>query len=143
MPEHSEQYNTSSSFRDAYLTLDELTYKVRNCIFTVAKELRLGFLESIYTAALLYELKLAGLTANAEVELPVPYKDTILELGFRLDIIVQNQVILEVKSVETLNNVHKKQLLNYLKLTGMKVGFLINFNVDYLEDRVNLIRIVN
>src|SRR5689334_23099787 len=137
MLEPTEQHNASNDCRDTEFALNDLTYKVRSCIFSVAKELGPGFLESVYTAALVYELKSAGLTVKSELELPVPYKDTILELGFRLDILVEDQVILEVKSVEALNNIHKKQLLNYLKLTRLKVGFLINFNVDYLEDRIN------
>lgn len=74
---------------------------------------------------------------------PVNYNDVKLELGFRLDILVEDQVIVEVKSVEALHDVHKKQLLTYLKLTGKKIGILVNFNVATLKDKESLIRIIN
>jgi GxxExxY protein len=125
------------------LSLDELTYKVRGCIFEVFKEMGPGLLESVYEAALVFELQSLKLLVNTQVPVPVMYKSVQLELGFRLDLIVENEVIIEVKSVECLHEIHKKQLLNYLKLTGKKVGFLVNFNCTKLIDKETIIRIVN
>jgi GxxExxY protein len=125
------------------MELNELSYKVRGAIYTVYKELGAGLLESVYEAALLYELTSLGLKAESQVPLPVIYKEIKLELGFRLDILVENQIIIEIKSVESLHNVHKKQLLNYLKLSKKKLGFLVNFNVDLLVDKESFIRIIN
>ncbi len=102
-----------------------------------------GLLESVYEAALVYELQRQNLNVQAQVPLPVIYKSVQLELGFRLDLLVENEVIVEVKSVELLHDLHKKQLLNYLKLTGKKVGFLVNFNSSKLIDKESIIRIVN
>lgn len=125
------------------MELNELSYKVRGAIYTVYKELGAGLLESVYEAALLYELTSSGLKAESQVPLPVIYKEIKLELGFRLDILVENQIIIEIKSVESLHNVHKKQLLNYLKLANKRLGFLVNFNVDLLVDKESFIRIIN
>lgn len=75
--------------------------------------------------------------------MPVKYKQALLEIGFRLDILVENQLIIEIKSVEILKDVHKKQLLTYLKLSDKKLGILVNFNESHLEDKRNLIRIIN
>src|SRR5690349_7391327 len=104
------------------MELSEITYKIRNAIFEVFKELGPGLLESIYTAALVIELRNAGLTVEREQSVDVEYKNEELGIGYRLDLIVENKVIVEVKSVENLNAVHKKQLLTYLKLTKKKVG---------------------
>jgi len=123
--------------------IDELTYKVRGCIFEVYKELGPGLLESVYESALLYELLNRGIKAQAQIPLPVRYKSVQLELGFRSDLLVENEVIIEVKSVDSLHDVHKKQRLTYLRLTGKKVGFLVNFNSAHLIDKESLIRIVN
>ena len=125
------------------MDLNDLTYQIRGAIYTVHKELGPGLLESVYEAALMHELKLANLSSKNQVGLPVNYKGTNLDLGFRLDILVENQVIIEVKSVELLNDVHKKQLLTYLKLSGYKLGILVNFNVSILVDKESLIRIIN
>ncbi|WP_215224824.1 GxxExxY protein [Echinicola shivajiensis] len=124
-------------------TTDDLTYAIRGAIYRVHAELGPGLLESVYEAALLYELREAGLKVESQMSIPVTYKSTSLEIGFRLDILVENKVILEIKSVENLLNVHKKQLLTYLKLANKAIGFLINFNSDSLIDRKTLIRIVN
>jgi GxxExxY protein len=102
--------------------LNELTYKIRGAIFKVHSALGPGLLESVYVAALTYELMHLNLFVQNQLGVPVKYADTFLELGFRLDILVQNGVIVEVKSVEVLHDVHKKQLLTYLKLADKKVG---------------------
>jgi GxxExxY protein len=89
------------------------------------------------------ELIQLGLKVKTQVPLPVIYKENKLELGFRIDVLVDNTVIIEVKSVEFLHDVHKKQLLTYLKLSDKKLGILVNFNVHKLEDKISLIRIIN
>jgi GxxExxY protein len=125
------------------MNLDDLTYRVRGCIFEVFKELGPGLLESVYEAALLFELLQSGLNAQTLVPVPVLYKSVQLELGFRLDLLIENNIIIEIKSVEALHDVHKKQLLTYLKLTDKKIGFLVNFNSAHLKDKESIIRIVN
>lgn len=125
------------------MDFDELTFKVRGIIFDVFKALGPGLLESVYEAALIYEFNMAGFKVRSQVPIPVQYKSVKLDLGFKLDILIEDCIILEIKSVEALHDVHKKQLLNYLKLTGKTVGFLINFNTVYLKDKESLIRIVN
>lgn len=123
--------------------INEITYKIRGAIFEVFNELGPGLLESVYEAALLVELNQKGLNAKSQVGLPVVYKNIQLELGFRIDILVENKVIIEIKSVEILHDVHKKQLLTYLKLSKKKLGILVNFNVSKLVDKESLIRIIN
>ncbi len=123
--------------------IDELTYKVRGCIFEVFRELGPGLLESVYESALVYELLNKGLKVEAQLPLPVKYKSIQLQVGLRLDIVVEDCVIIEVKSVGQLHDVHKKQLLTYLRLTNKTVGFLVNFNTTHLENKESLIRIVN
>lgn len=89
-----------------------------------------GLLESVYVAALVYELKKAGLTVRTEVPLPVVYEEEKLDLGFRIDMLVNDLVIIEVKSVELLAEVHHKIVLTYLKLSGKKLAILVNFNTN-------------
>ena len=125
------------------MQLNDLTFKIRGAIFEVYKTLGPGLLESVYEAALAAELIELGLKIQTQVPLPVVYKETKLELGFRIDILVENTVIIEIKSVESLHDVHKKQLLTYLKLSKKKLGLLVNFNVDTIEDKLSLIRITN
>ena len=125
------------------MQLNDLTFKIRGAIFEVYKTLGPGLLESVYEAALATELIELGLNIQTQVPLPVVYKETKLELGFRIDILVENTIIIEIKSVEALHDVHKKQLLTYLKLSEKKLGLLVNFNVDTIEDKVSLIRIIN
>ncbi len=125
------------------MELNDLTYKIRGAIFKVHATLGPGLLESVYESALMYELIQEGLKSASQVGLPVKYNEVELELGFRIDILVEDSVIVEIKSVEALHNVHKKQLLTYLKLSGKKIGFLVNFNVSSLKDKESLIRIIN
>lgn len=109
---------------------NDLSYIIRGCVFDVYNELGPGLLESIYEAALAYELTEKGLNVKTQVGLPVKYKDTQLDIGYRIDILVDDKVIIELKSIETVLNVHHKQVLTYLKLTKLKLGLLINFNSD-------------
>ncbi|GAB3652761.1 GxxExxY protein [Echinicola sediminis] len=122
---------------------NSLSYKIRGAIFRVHSELGPGLLESVYEKALILELKEVGLVVKSQVPVPVIYRSVKLAMGFRLDLLVEDQVILEIKSVENLLNVHKKQLLTYLKLSKRSLGFLINFNSAYLVDKESLIRIIN
>lgn len=125
------------------MDLNDLTYKIRGAIFTVHNELGPGLLESVYEAALLYELITMNLSVASQVGLPVKYKNVQLELGFRIDLLIENAVIIEIKSIECLHDVHKKQLLTYLKLSEKKLGILVNFNVAKLVDKESIIRIIN
>ena len=125
------------------MDLNDLTYKIRGAVFKVHQTLGPGLLESVYEAALIYELMQMGLRVSSQVGIPVNYNGILLELGFRMDILVEDSVVIEIKSVETLHDVHKKQLLTYLKLSGKKIGILVNFNVSSLKDKESLIRIIN
>lgn len=125
------------------MDINEISYKVRGAIFTVFNELGPGLLESVYEAALTYELTSLGLKVRNQVPVPVIYKEVKLDIGFRLDIIVEEQVIIEIKSVELMHNVHKKQLLTYLKLSNIKLGILVNFNSNKLVDKESIFRIIN
>jgi len=125
------------------MELNDLTYIIRGAIFKVHSTLGPGLLESVYEAALAYELVHSNLSIQTQTGVPVQYNDVKLELGFRLDILVEDKVIVEIKSVESLHDVHKKQLLTYLKLTGKKIGILVNFNVASLKDKESIIRIIN
>ncbi len=125
------------------MELNDLTFKIRGAIFTVFNELGPGLLEHVYEATLAFELKRSGLNVKTQVALPVIYKEVKLEIGYRMDILVENQVIVEIKSVELLHDLHKKQLLTYLRLSGKKLGILINFNASKLIDKESIIRIIN
>ena len=120
---------------------DELTGRILGVAFRVHTVLGPGLLESVYEVALAHELRKAGLLVATKVEMPVMYDGIRLDLAFRADMIVESTVILELKSVEALAPVHSKQLLNYLRLSGLKTGLLINFNTVSLKDQ--LIRLSN
>jgi GxxExxY protein len=118
------------------MTENDISYKVRGAIYEIYNELGAGLLESVYVAALEYELQRQGLAVKREVPLPVVYKEVKLELGFRLDLLVEEKVIVEIKSVEKLAAVHHKQVLTYLKLTKLKLGILVNFNVSNIKEGI-------
>ena len=120
---------------------NDISYKIRGAIFEVYNNLGPGLLESVYESALKYDLELLGLLTESQVPIPVFYKGTKLDIGFKLDLLVDKRVIIEIKSVENLLNVHHKQLLTYLKITGHKLGLLVNFNSFTIADAI--IRIVN
>lgn len=123
------------------MTENEIATLLVNIFLSVHKELGPGLLESIYESAICYELDRTPYNYNRQKDIKVKYKDSILELGFRADIIVENKVIIEVKSVENLAPVHHKILLSYLKLTRLRLGLLVNFNVNLIKDGIS--RIVN
>lgn len=120
---------------------NDISYDIRGAAFKVHTALGPGLLESVYETALSYELRQKGYDIKNQVGIPLVYADIKMDIGFRLDIIVNNLVIVEVKSVESLADVHHKQLLTYLKLSNKKLGLLINFNEASLKD--SIVRIVN
>jgi len=123
------------------MTENEVSYKIRNAIFKVYNELGPGLFESVYERALLYQLKKDGLNSRTQIEVPVYYDQQKLEIGFRIDILVEDLVIIEIKSVEEISKVHHKQLLTYLKLTEIRLGLLVNFNTYNISE--SIIRKVN
>jgi GxxExxY protein len=118
------------------MTENHISYKIRGCIFKVYNTLGPGLLESVYEAALEYELVNEGLKARSQVPIPVIYNDIKLDLGFRADIVVDEKVLIEIKSVEKLAEVHHKQVLTYLKITGIKLGILVNFNTEDINETI-------
>jgi GxxExxY protein len=123
------------------MTENELSRIVFDCALKVHQSLGPGLLESAYEECLFYELKKIGLSVEKQKPLPLIYEEVKLDVGYRLDIIVENKLIIEIKSVEALNDVHFAQLLTYLKLTNCKLGLLINFNVSLIKNGVK--RVVN
>ena len=119
----------------------EYTHKLLGCAYRVHTELGPGLLESVYEAALVYELELQGFEVRHQVPVKVNYRGMELDMDLRLDVIVDNSVILELKSVAEIQPVHQKQMLTYMRLTGISLGYLINFNVEYLKDGIE--RLVN
>jgi GxxExxY protein len=123
------------------MTENEISEKIIGCSIEVHKTLGPGLLESAYQECLFYELQKAGLFVEKQKPLPLIYKEVRLDAGYRLDLIVESKVIIEVKSIEVLNDIHTAQVLTYLKVSGCKVGLLLNFNVLRLID--GLKRLVN
>jgi len=115
--------------------------QIVDCALKIHRALGPGLLESVYHKVLAYELRKRNLQVDTEVEQPVFYEGIQFEFGFRMDLVVENIVIVEIKSVETVHPVHHKQLLTYLKLSKMKLGFLINFNEELIKDGIH--RVVN
>jgi GxxExxY protein len=115
---------------------EELTREIIGAAIDVHRELGPGLLESAYEACLYYELKLRNMNVECQVPLPVKYKDVRLDCGYRIDACVMDRVIVELKSVDELTNLHRAQLLTYLRLSGKKVGLLLNFNVPVLKDGI-------
>ena len=118
------------------MNINHLSYKIIGCAMKVHTALGPGLLESVYEKALEYELEKSGLEVKSQVALPFVYEDIKFDIGFRLDLLVEDTIIIELKSVETLADVHHKQLLTYLKLTGKKLGLLMNFNSISLKDSI-------
>lgn len=116
------------------MTEDELSKIVIGLVIKVHSNLGPGLLESAYKECSFYEIQKAGLFVEKEKPMPLVYEDVKLDIGYRLDLIVENKLIIECKSVETLNDVHLAQVLTYLKLSKCRLGLLINFNVKLLKD---------
>lgn len=111
----------------------EVSYLIRNAAYTIHTTLGPGLLESVYETLLAYELRKLGLAVQTQVGLPVVYDNLRLENGFRMDLVIENLVVVALKSVEVLLEIHYMQLLTYLKLSGYKLGLLINFNVPLIK----------
>ena len=120
---------------------NELSYKIIGAAMELHKSLGPGLLESVYEVALAYDLKEIGLEVKTQVPMPLVYKEVKQEIGYRIDLLVENKVILEIKSIENLAPVHFAQTLTYLKLADKKLALLINFNTKLLKDGIH--RIVN
>jgi len=116
--------------------VNEITEKIIGAAIAVHKELGPGLLESAYEACLIYELAQNGLKVESQKPLPVSYRGVHIDCGYRIDLLVEDQIILELKSVEKLEPIHEAQILSYLKLSGYKIGLLINFNVSLLKNGI-------
>ena len=123
------------------MDLNQLSSKIIGAAIEVHKTLGPGLLESTYEECLCHELDLQGLKYDRQINLPVHYKDKKLDCGYRVDVIVERSVILELKAVDAILPIHKAQLLTYLKLSNVQLGLLLNFNISLMRDGVH--RIVN
>jgi len=123
------------------MELEEIGHRIIGAAIAVHKELGPGLLESTYERCLMHELVLQGISAERQKKQPINYKGLQIDEGYRIDILVDRKIILELKVVDKLNNLHTAQLLTYLKLSGCRLGFLINFNVKILKEGIQ--RIVN
>jgi GxxExxY protein len=123
------------------MTENEISTSVIGCAIKVHKALGPGLLESAYEECLFYEIGKAGLNVIKQKALPLVYEEIKLEVGYRIDILVENKLIIEVKAVEALNDVHLAQVLTYLKLSNCKLGLLMNFNVAKMAEGIK--RVVN
>jgi GxxExxY protein len=126
---------------EVHLNINEITETIIGAAISVHKELGPGLLESTYEICLAYELTGKGLKFERQKGLPVKYRGVHLDCGYRIDLLVENKVVVEVKAVEKLELIHEAQLLSYLKLSKCKVGLLINFNVEVLRKGIR--RLVN
>ena len=120
---------------------NELSKFILDAAFRVHSAIGPGLLESAYEACLAYELRNEGLKVMTQVPLPLAYKEVKLDVGYRLDLLVEDLVVIEVKSVDSLSAIHTAQVLSYLRLSGKKLGILINFNVVHLRQGIK--RVVN
>lgn len=123
------------------MTENEISNKIIGLAIDVHQSLGPGLLESAYKECLYYKLKKEGLKVEKEVPMPLVFEEVRLDCGYRIDILVEKKVVIEIKSVEILNDVHLAQTLTYIKIGGYKLGLLLNFNVFLLKDGIR--RIVN
>ena len=115
---------------------NEISYIIRSAIIHVYKKLGPGLFENVYKHILKYELEKRGLQVKLEVPLPVIYENNKFDIGFRLDLLVNDKVIIEIKSIENFHEMHHKQVLTYLRLSNLKLGILVNFNTDNILDSI-------
>ena len=118
------------------MEINDITYKIRGAIFTVYNALGPGLLESVYELALMHELSKQGLKVERQVKIDVYYDGVLLPADLRLDVLVEDKVIVELKSVETIKEVHHKQLLTYMRLAKKSIGILVNFNTDKITESI-------
>ena len=120
---------------------NEISYKIRGAIYKVYNGLGPGLLESAYEAALVYQLKKDGVKVESQVPIDIVYDGKTLPVSYRLDLLVEDKVIVELKSIDIIKDIHKKQLLTYLKITRLHLGLLVNFNIENIN--LGIVRIVN
>ena len=125
------------------MTENAIAKEIVDAAFRIHTTLGPGLLESVYQTVLTYELGRRGLRAVSQQAIPVVYDGIRIDTGFRADLVVEEKVIVEIKSVEALTDVHTAQVLTYLKLADKKLGLLVNFNVSSLKDKESIIRIIN
>ena len=118
------------------MDIEKIFTQTLNSAFEVHKALGPGLLENTYRECLAYELKQRNLKVETEKSLPVVYKNIQLECGYRIDILVEEKVIIELKAVEKLNDIHLAQIMSYMKLSDIKLGLLVNFNTHYLKNGI-------
>jgi len=118
------------------MEFDELSNQVIGCALEVHRNLGPGLLESTYEQCLAYELKTVGIPFKLQHPLPVEYKNIRLDCGYRIDVLIGDSIIVELKSVDKILPIHQAQLLTYMKLAGISIGLLVNFNVKYLKDGI-------
>ena len=123
------------------MELNELTYKIIGCAYDVHKALGPGLLESTYEKCLCFELEKLGIKHEKQKELPINYKGITIDNGYRIDILVEDKIVIELKSVEILQPIHSAQLMTYLKLSQKQLGLLINFNVTNLQNGIRRYKI--
>ena len=121
---------------------NEISYEIRGAVYNVYKALGPGLLESVYEEALVYELQKRGLKVDRQVEVPIQYDGHLLKTPLRIDLLVEEKVVIELKSVMELQDVFFKQTRTYLRLSGLKLGILVNFNTDDILDE-SIFRVVN
>ncbi len=134
-------FTTESTESTEEIRRDPFTEKVIGCAIEVHRTLGPGLLESTYQKCLAYELNKAGISFELEQAMPITYKGVLLDCGYRVDVLVDNQLILELKAVEQIKGIHKAQLMTYMKLARIKTGLLINFNVTKLTDGIQRFRL--
>ena len=120
---------------------DDIGRKVVHSAYRVHRDLGPGLIESVYEIALAYELREQGVAVDRQVSVPLVYRGIRFDEGFRIDLLVESKVILEIKSIEAMNNAHRKQLLTYLRLSGHKLGFLLNFGQALMKQ--GIVRMAN
>jgi GxxExxY protein len=130
-----------ATFPVHHLSAQEVSHAVITAAMRVHSELGAGLLESAYLACLQHELRAAGVQSACQVGLPVVYRGVKLEIGYRMDLLVEDLVVIEIKSVDAISPIHQAQIISYLKLSGKSLGLLINFNVVHLKDGIK--RFVN
>ena len=118
------------------MEINQLTEIILRCAYSVHSALGPGLLESSYEACLYFELQQSGLKVERQKSLPLVYKDVKLDVGYRMDLLVEGRVVVEIKSIEIFTDVHIAQVLTYLNLSGCKIGLLLNFNVSSLKNGI-------
>ena len=132
-------YNSLAKLSIMELLYKELTGKIVDCAIIVHKSLGPGLLESAYEECLFYELQNCGLETLKQYPMPLIYKDKKLDIGYRIDLLVEDKIVIEVKSVDFLIPIHTAQLMTYMKLSECRIGLLINFNVQFLKEGIKRI----